>query len=151
MTTIIICVLTLFSSLIIQENKNIEHRPFKFSIEISDTVYKGQYCIPIILKVENITCETMTLSNPAHWGNSLPYLKQGGRDIPMIKIKVNPRHLRDTIQIKGGEIYRTDFDYPLDKIVNFDFFPPGKYEMFFQLQLKGNETLKSNVVTFYKE
>lgn len=148
MKTILICILTLFSSYLMQENIN-NKQSIKFSIELPDTIYKGQKNIPILLKVENITSEVITINNPAHWGNIYPCIKQGQRDIPLIKIKINPQHLNDTIQVKGKEIFEVNFDYTLDKMTNFDSLPYGKYEIQFQLQ--GKILIKSNIFTFYKE
>lgn len=148
---ILICLFCLFSGFINQENRNIKQLSIEFTVELSDTIYKEQSNIPIILQIKNISSESQTLRNPSHWANSFPYLKQGEKEIPMIKIKVNPMHLMDTINIAGGKIYRTEFDYPLDRIVELNSLSSGEYKLFFQLQMKGNESLKSNVITFHKK
>jgi hypothetical protein len=149
MKTMIIYVFTLFFGFIMQENINEKKQSVKFSIELPDTIYQGQQNVAILLKVENITSEVITINNPAHWGNAYPSIKQGQRDIPLIKIKINPQHLNDTIQIKGKEILEVNFDYALDKMMNFNSLPSGKYEIQFQLQ--GKILIKSNILKFYKE
>lgn len=149
MKTIIIYVFTLFFGFIMHTNINIKAQSIKFSIELPDTIYRGQQNIPILLKVENTTSELITIKNPAHWGNAYPCIKQGQRDIPLIKVKINPKHLNDTIQIKGKEVFEINFDFNLDKLTNFDFLPSGKYEI--QFQLEGNVLIKSNILTFFKE
>lgn len=144
----ILYILILFSSYLMQEDIN-NKQPIKFSLELPDTIYKGQQCIPIILKIENTTSDLISIRNPVHWGNVYPYLNQGEKNVPLIKIKVNPSHLNETVEIRGNETLKVSFDYTLDKMVQLDSIPSGKYEMYFQLQ--GTIPIKSNVYTFYKQ
>lgn len=148
MKTTLICILTLFLSYLMQENIN-SKQSLKFSIELPDTIYKGQQCIPIILTVENITSDLISIRNPVHWGNVYPYLNQREKNVPLIKIKINPLHLNETVEIRSKEVLKVTFDYTMDKIVKLDSLPSGKYEIHFQLQ--GTIPIKSEVFQFYKQ
>jgi len=119
----------------------------KFNISLPDTIYKGQQCIPIILKIENISSEAISIRNPVHWGNTYPRLIQGEKDVHMIKVKENPLHLKEIIRIVGYGNLGFNFDFTLDYMVNLDSLPTGKYELHFQM--RATKPIESNVFTFY--
>ena len=113
-----------------EEDKIYEH-PIKLTIEIPDTICKGEKDILIFLKIENLTSEELTITNPSRWGNIYPIIKEKGKIIPIIK--VNPfEPFKDIIKIKENEILRIKFDYTLDKLFNIDHYPSGKYELYFE-------------------
>ena len=158
MKNIYIGILSLFLGSQMQVNNN--EPPIKVSVELPDTIHGGQRDIPIILKVENTTSEEVSVRNPAHWGNAYPRIKQDGKDMPMIKVRINPEVFYEVIQIKGFETLNVKFDYTLDKLFNFGFHPSGKYDIYFEFcyetrpKLKRNKPfsegkcVKSNVFTF---
>ena len=160
----IFVLLLLFGGYTLQESNNNEH-PIKVSIELPDTIYKGQEDIPIILKVENTTSEVLSIRNPARWGNAYPFIRQEGMNISMKK--VNPgMSFYDVIQINGNETLRIKYSHTFDKIFSLGFYPSGKYEIYFEYYYKPKEKSKkmkfrknkgvvddgfvtSNVFTFY--
>lgn len=147
MKTIIIYFFTIFFGFIMQVNQN-NNLPLKVSIELPDTIYTGQRDIPIILKVENTSSEVLSIRNPAHWGNAHPFIKQEGKNMSIIKVKINPKIFNDIIHINGNEFLRIKFDYTLDKLFNLEYHPSGKYDIFFELYPDEKISFKSDVFTF---
>jgi len=87
MKTAFICILSLFFGSLAQKS-NINEHPIKISLELPDTIYVGQWNIPIILKIENTTSEALSIRNPNAWGHIYTSLKRkeiGGKVNPIIK------------------------------------------------------------------
>jgi hypothetical protein len=143
-------IITLFLGKPMQENNN-SQPPLKVSIELPDTIYAGYQAIPIILKVENMTSEVLSIRNPAHWGNAFPRIKWGKKEIAIIKVKINPNVFKDIIQINGNEILRIKFDYALDKIFSLELYPSGKYDIYFIYSYDEKISIESDVFTFYRQ
>ena len=118
----------------------------KFIIDIPDTVYRGQHNIPIVLQVKNLMSQSITIRNPKYWGNAFPRLYYGKTDMT-IKVKFNLDVLKDTIEIKSQEIFTTDFDFSLDRILDLEKCPLGQYEIYFVLH--NNQDIKSNTCVFF--
>ena len=79
----------------------------KFNVELPDTIYREQENIPIILRLENIRSETLSINNPAHWWNTYPQIKQGKKKVSLRKANYLPANeVYDTIHIYGNETLR---------------------------------------------
>jgi hypothetical protein len=130
-----------------QESKNNEHS-IKVSIELPDTIYVGQRDIPIILKIENTTSEVLSIRNPARWENAYPHIKQGDKVISTIKVSFDLDVCKDIIQIQGNETLRIQFESTLDKIFSLEFYPSGKYEIYFSFNYEPIDEKKYQKMTF---
>ena len=132
MITVCIFLFSLFFGYLPQESNNNKH-PIKVSIELPDTInYVGQRRnIPIILKFENTTSESLIIRNlTAH-------IKQGEKqimDLPKMEGKAGSLEL--FISIKGHEIYRTKYFYTLGQLFNFERHPSENYDIYFYYSYK---------------
>lgn len=145
------CLLIVFSAFGIMVENQSSEQPLKLRIEVPDTIYSGQYDIPITMVVENKTSEKIWIRNPAHWGNSFFYISDGERDCISIKVKINPDVYKDFIQIEGKETKRIKFDYTLDKMFDSENFPSGEYSIYVSFHFNKKNILKSEVKTFYNQ
>lgn len=140
----------IFFVAILQENAD-NNKPIKFSIILPDTICSKQNNIPIIIKVENKSSEILYIRNPAHWGNALPHIKQKDKELPMIKVRVNPSVFNDIVQIKSNETLKIKFDYTLNRLFNLRHHNSGYYDMYFELFIDENKSINSDILRFYKK
>lgn len=129
------------------EQKNRNNLLISFDVELPDTVYRDQHNIPIILKVENLAPEPIVIRDPRYWGNCLPYILYGKKDVVIIKVKVNPDVFKKTVRIEGQGTFSTSFSFSLDEIMDLENAPFGQYEVYFILSEV--KSMKSQICTFY--
>ena len=165
----IFVLLLLFGGYTLQKSNNNEH-PIKVSIELPDTVYYvGQRNIPIMLKIENTTSETLSIRNPKDFGSVRLLIK--GRE--KANTSISNREIwigkfYNAIQIKEYEVLEFKHDFTLDKFLGFWGWQTGKFEIFFEYyyeppkkvkkktyrkniykQYIGARFVTSNIFTFY--
>jgi len=118
----------------------------KFDVELPDTIYREQQDIPIILRLENIRPEVLSINNPARWWNAYPQIKQGRKKVSIIKMNNSPANeIYETIHIRGNETLRIKYDRTLDELFNFKDYPSGKYNISFKFfyERKYNEVFEN--------
>jgi len=74
--------------------------------------------IPIQLKLENLSSDTVNVKNPSYWSNAVAFIRHNGKNIPLIKVKAIFVHDDDIIRLKPGQVFKTKFDYTLDQLLS---------------------------------
>lgn len=114
---IFIFLLINYLSVIAQESQKDINRLIEFTVNISDIVNSNnEKGTPIILLVKNLSKEEMSISNPCHWGNSIPFIRYKGKMIPMIKVKPDLSYINDLIVIQPDSTCKLKFDFDLDQL-----------------------------------
>jgi hypothetical protein len=156
--TYIFLLLINYSSAFSQDNKKDINTLIKLMVNIPDTINSNKAKeIPITLVIKNLSREQIAISNPSHWGNSIPFIRQKERLVPLIKVKPNPAHIDNFVILLSDSVYSTRFDYDLDKLFDLKANPHTEnYEIFFRFY--GNikfgkkvikTEIKSNIDKFY--
>jgi len=168
MKTAFICILSLFFGSLAQKS-NINEHPIKISLELPDTIYVGQWNIPIILKIENTTSEILSIRNPKDWGSVKLRIKKGEKaDTSTSNREIWIGKFYNAIQVKEYEVLEFKHDFTLDQFLRFWGWQTGKYEIFFEYyyepqkkdkkkiyrkyiykQYIGAKFVTSNIFTFY--
>jgi len=109
-----------------------ENPSIDFSIEMADTISDNMRPIPIILKLENLTPDTITVRDPKLWGNAWPHVKHRQDIVPSVTlVRYNPDAKKRLIDIGPYETVKIRYDFTLDQLYIVKSFKPGSYDLFY--------------------
>ena len=132
----------------------------KITVILPDTVCRESRDTPIVLKVENLTSDSITIRDPAYWGNTFPICKnKKGIDVGP-KVRVYLGVAKYLIKLGKHEIKNLSFGWTLNDLFKFDYCPSDEYYISFvycygtpQKDKKGRiiyeRSVNSNVCSFY--
>ena len=84
-----------------QENQMYTNKLIEITVNLLDTVNcDKKEGMPIVLLIKNLSNEQISISNPAHWGNCIPFVRYKEEMIPLIKVKQILSHKNDFLIIK---------------------------------------------------
>lgn len=115
-----------------QENQMYTNKLIEITVNMLDTVNcdkKGG--IPIVLLIKNLSNEQISISNPAHWGNCIPFVRYKEEMIPLIKVKQILSHKNDFLIIKSDSICKVKYDFDLDQLLTLKAYSKESLEIFF--------------------